>query len=304
MNVASEGGGQPRSILLASDLDARSDRALDRAVQLAQAWGARLVVANVVEERAIEAHAIVVRDPPSWYRGTDPVHLAEKHLLEAASARGVQVKLRVERGDQVADRLLEVAREEGCDLVVTGVARQEWLGRMILGSTVDQLARRSPLPVLVVRNRAHAPYRRMVVASDWSPSSENAFRTATTLFPEAAISVLHGYDVPMAGLMDTGRDDMLAMARKDALAEGQAFVERCRPPGGASSVSLVVERGDPALLMRLYAEQFPVDLAVVASHGRSAVFDALLGSVARRLVEDSPVDTLIVRDPRAAARTG
>ncbi|WP_037060050.1 universal stress protein [Pseudoxanthomonas suwonensis] len=303
MNVASTGGG-PRSILLASDLDARSDRALDRAVHLAQAWGARLVVANVVAERAVEAHALVVRDPPSWYRGTDPVHVAEKHLLEAASARGVQVKLRVERSDQVADRLLEVAREEGCGLVVTGVARQEWLGRMILGSTVDQLARRSPLPVLVVRNRTHAPYRRMVVASDWSPSSENAFRTATQLFPETAISLLHGYEVPMAGLMDTGRDDMLAMAREDALAEARAFVERCRPPGGASSVSLVVERGDPALLMRLYAEQFPVDLAVVASHGRSAMFDVVLGSVARRLVEDSPVDTLVVRDPRAAVSGG
>lgn len=294
--------GRPRSILLASDLDARSDRALDRAVQLARAWGARLVVANVVEENAVEAHAMLVRDPPAWYRGSDPVHEAEKLLQADADARGVDVDLRVVRGGRVADRVLEVAREEGCDLIVTGVARQEILGRLMLGSTVDQLARRSPVPVLVVHRRMHGPYQRMVVASDWSESSKFAFRAAAGLFPDAAIGVLHGYDVPMAGLADTGRDALLAAAHEAALAEGQAFIAACEPPGGASRVGLVVERLDPALLLRLYASQFPVDLAVVSSHGRSALFDVLLGHVAQRLVEESPVDTLIVRDPHARAR--
>ena len=112
--------------------------------------------------------------------------------------------------------------------------------------------------------------------------------------------VLHGFELPMAGLMDTAREDMLAAARERALDEGRDFIERCRPPGGSGSVSLVVERGDPALLMRLYAGQFPVDLAVVASHGRTALLDVMLGSVAQRLVEESPVDTLVVRGPHAA----
>ena len=119
------------------------------------------------------------------------------------------------------------------------------------------------------------------------------------LFPATAITVLHGFDVPRAGLLDATRDDAVAAAREQALGEGRAFIEECRPPGGAGSVSLVVERADPAVLMRLYAAQFPVDLAVVGSHGRSAVFDVVLGSVAQRLVEDAPVDILVVRDPRA-----
>ena len=298
MNATME-GSRPRAILLASDLGPRSDRALDRAVLLAQAWDARLVVAHVVEGDPVAAEAMLLRDPPSWYRGTDPVRAAEKQLLDDASARGVQVTLRVERGGPVATRLLQVADEEGCGLVVAGVARAGGLGRLVPGSTVDQLVRRSRLPVLVVRRRTHGPYRRMAVASDWSPSSEHAFRTAVALFPDLAISVLHGYEVPMAGLVDGGRDELLATAQADALAEGQAFLERCRPPAGASAVSLVVERCDPAILLGLYAGQYPVDLAVIASHGRSAVFDILLGSTAQRMLEASPVDTLVVRDPRA-----
>ena len=289
---------RPRSILLATDLGARSDRALDRAVQLAKDWQSPLVVATVIEAGAGRIDLMALRDPPDWYRGEDPEQVAERQLLEAMSAQGVDAEFRVERGPP-GDRLLEVAEAEGCDLVVAGVARHESLGRAVLGSTVDRLARRSPVPVLVVRGQG--PYRRMLVASDWSASAEHAMRTAMAMFPQSAITVLHGYEVPMAGLMDTTREQMLAAVRDQALADGREFIARCQPPGGVGSVSLVVERGDPSLLMRMYASQYPVDLAVVATHGRSALLDVMLGSVAQRLLEDLPLDTLVVRKPSADA---
>lgn len=294
------GAGRPRSILLATDLGARSDRALDRAVQLAKDWQSPLVVATVIEAGAGRIDLMALRDPPDWYRGEDPEQVAERQLLEAMSAQGVDARFRVERGPP-GDRLLEVAEAEGCDLVVAGVARHESLGRAVLGSTVDRLARRSPVPVLVVRGRVQGPYRRMLVASDWSASAEHAMRTAMAMFPQSAITVLHGYEVPMAGLMDTTREQMLAAVRDQALADGREFIARCQPPGGVGSVSLVVERGDPSLLMRMYASQYPVDLAVVATHGRSALLDVMLGSVAQRLLEDLPLDTLVVRKPSADA---
>ena len=291
---------RPRSILLATDLGARSDRALDRAVQLAKDWQSPLVVATVIEAGAGRIDLMALRDPPDWYRGEDPEQVAERQLLEAMSAQGVDAEFRVERG-LPGDRLLEVAEAEGCDLVVAGVARHESLGRAVLGSTVDRLARRSPVPVLVVRGRVQGPYRRMLVASDWSASAEHAMRTAMAMFPQSAITVLHGYEVPMAGLMDTTREQMLAAVRDQALADGREFIARCQPPGGVGSVSLVVERGDPSLLMRMYASQYPVDLAVVATHGRSALLDVMLGSVAQRLLEDLPLDTLVVRKASADA---
>lgn len=294
------GAGRPRSILLATDLGARSDRALERAVQLARDWQSPLVVATVIEAGAGRIDLMALRDPPDWYRGEDPEQVAERQLLEAMSAQGVDARFRVERGPP-GDRLLEVAEAEGCELVVAGVARHESLGRAVLGSTVDRLARRSPVPVLVVRGRVQGPYRRMLVASDWSASAEHAMRTAMAMFPQSAITVLHGYEVPMAGLMDTTREQMLAAVRDQALADGREFIARCQPPGGVGSVSLVVERGDPSLLMRMYASQYPVDLAVVATHGRSALLDVMLGSVAQRLLEDLPLDTLVVRKPSADA---
>src|SRR5690606_32551084 len=89
----SESKGWPRSILLASDLDARSDRALDRALQLARAWDARLVVANVVDANAVEAHAMLVRDPPDWYRGSR----SEEHTSELQSREKLVCRLLLEK---------------------------------------------------------------------------------------------------------------------------------------------------------------------------------------------------------------
>lgn len=39
----------PHRILLASDLSSRGDRALDRAAQLAQQWGAELLILHAIE---------------------------------------------------------------------------------------------------------------------------------------------------------------------------------------------------------------------------------------------------------------
>ena len=48
-------------------------------------------------------------------------------------------------------------------------------------------------------------------------------------------------------------------------------------------------------LLRQASIDTELDLAVLASHGRNRLMDALIGSVAKRLLETSITDTLIVR---------
>ncbi len=293
MHSQTPAAGTPRRILLATDLGPRSDRALDRALLLARAWGAEVVAATVVEEHAAAACGMLMPDPPEWYRAEDPLHRAERLLHQAIAEHDVAVRVRVAEGEAAA-QLLAIAQEEGCDLVVTGVARQEGLGRMVLGSTVDRIVRRCPVPVLAVRGRAYSPYQRMAVASDWSEASARAMLTGMALFPDASPVLLHGYEVPRAGLLDTARRETLEAAADEAAAQARAFLERVAPPAGVDSVPVVAERGDPALLLAVYAHQYPVDLAVVASRDRPALSELVLGSTAQRLLEASPVDTLMV----------
>jgi nucleotide-binding universal stress UspA family protein len=58
---------------------------------------------------------------------------------------------------------------------------------------------------------------------------------------------------------------------------------------------LYVGLGDPYEQLMALATQRNVDLVVVATHGRSAIEDLVLGSVAEKLIRHSPCPVFVVR---------
>ena len=281
---------KPRSVLLATDLSSRCDRALDRAMFLVREWGARLVVLTVVEADASPQH----QSSPAHRRAS-----AYNRVLRdiASSDADLAVEVVVREGD-VGDRIVEVAAEAGCSLIVTGTARNELFGRILLGSTVERLSRTSQLPLLAVHRRVHGPYARVVVASDFSASSQHSLDTSVDLLPDTQPIVFHAFDIPFLGMMDMQRDEVMARGQAEATAVAQQFLR----DAGHPTLPVVVAHGDPAERLREYAETHDTDLIVVASHGRSAIYKVLIGSVARRILETAPCDTLLV--PELQARAG
>lgn len=296
MNDATANTGTPKAILLATDLSSRCDRALDRAALLARDWGAKLVVLHV-----LPAEGEARDDSP---QGAEPAQSAAERS-EAALAkvrRDLQldlpeVEVIVESGD-VAERIEAVAQATGAGLVVTGVARDEPFGRSFAGSTVKRLGRRSSLPVLVVRTRART-YNEILVATDFSDSSRQALTATAALFPDATLTLMHAYEVPFAGLI--GRD---ALTKRLGGLESEAF-ERFlsdMPAEQRQRVRPVVEHGKPDRAIWSYMRKHGVDLVAIGSHGRSAMFDRFIGSVAAEVLENAPGDVLLVRDSRASSR--
>jgi nucleotide-binding universal stress UspA family protein len=53
-------------------------------------------------------------------------------------------------GDAV-DEILRVARDADADLIVLGTHGRTGLGRLLMGSVAEQVVRRAPCPVLVVK---------------------------------------------------------------------------------------------------------------------------------------------------------
>lgn len=288
--------GPPRRMLLATDLSARCDRALDRAVSLAAQWQAHLVVLHVLED---EFATLREAGLPSWRRPPDPAALARKQLLADLGSIAEQATVVIEQGDPT-EAILRHAEAEGCDLIVTGVARDELLGRLVLGSTVDRLLRRSRIPVLVVRERARSRYRHIVVATDFSESSRHALAAATKFFPQQRLTVFHAYDAPMSGLM-TDSTSYQREYRKVALQDCEKFLRGAfGDASGDPHPQVLIEQGALGFLLREYAREQGVDLVVLGTHGRSAMFEVLLGSVAKEIMEHLPCDALVVREPRAA----
>ena len=84
----------PKTILLATDLSCRCDRALDRATALAAEWQARLVVLHALQEPAS------VTDLPSWRRPPDPRQVALQRVRnDLQGAQGIDIEVMVERGE-------------------------------------------------------------------------------------------------------------------------------------------------------------------------------------------------------------
>ncbi len=290
------GEGRVKKILLATDLGARSDRALDRAVMLAAEWRAQLLVLHVLEEENVLADQ--GKPVPVWRRPPDPKSVAKRRIEADLKGLAVSPIVFIEKGDP-GEVILRVAEVQGCDLVVTGLARDEPLGRFSPGATVDRLLRQSGVLLLVVKERPRRSYRDVVVAADFSKSARVAIETAAELFPKRPLTVLHGYDAPMAGLMEdpeTYRRNYVQVATADYA----KFIGTVRLPQGHEPPNVLIESGEPGPLLDALAQERDVDLIVFGTHGRGALFKAVIGSTARQLLGQVPCDALVV--PLASTR--
>lgn len=290
---------RPERILLATDLSHRCDRALDRAVELARRWDGDLVIVHALERPSDLGAEQQSKDMPFWLAPQDRPLKVERRLRRDLPIHDVRTTIVVKEGRPAA-LVMETAGQRQTDLIVTGVARDNSFEKLLLGGTVDALLRDARNPLLVVRDRAHQPYRQVIVPVDFTESSRYALQSAALLFPEAALTVFHGTDAPYAGLMDSTRylDDM----REGATADCHTFLDRAGLPDDIRArTGIVVEVGAPDQLLASYIERSDVDLVVLAAHGRGRLYDVIIGSTARAILNTAPCDVLLLRAPAAAA---
>lgn len=293
----------PSSLLLATDLSARGDRAFDRALQLARQWQARLVVVTVLPStQELDFHDPVLGTPP-WQRASLLSTLIERRLRRDLAVDDVTLEVHVESG-AVGPALLRVAQARGCGLIIAGVARNALFTHPSPGSSVAWLSRHTTLPLLVVHRRVHGAYRSMVWASDTTTTSALALRVALDMFGEpVSLAALHGFQVPRLGQRDTHAATALAQARERAQAALYASIDTLGLPTGLRGrIDTAVTDADPSRLLRDYVRDHDTELAIVGGHGRSALSGLLLGDVAGRILNSVQTDTLFVRDRRDAGR--
>nr|WP_246262255.1 universal stress protein [Aromatoleum evansii] len=274
---------------MATDLGARCDRALDRSAQLAREWQAELIALNVLDP------SVCADQTYAWISGaTDDqlMSVAQRQLSRDLYGTKMPVRVRIVQGREPETAIRETAAAEGADLVVTGVARQETFGRVLLGTTNERLARSLKPALLVVHSRAQGPYRRIVVATDFSEMSRHALLTAAAFFPGRELTLYHAYTPPMSGRGTTASNG--ATAPRIAHTECAEFIRATRLPEGTIMHS-VVEYGTISIKLARYARDNDIDLVVIGGHTHGGIMSALLGSTAAKLLEYLPCDTLLVQ---------
>lgn len=148
-----------KKILLATDFSESSRGAEGSALSLARSLDAAVLILHVVElPPGLDPEKSVRPDPdgptlPLREYVTMADSGALQQLTDAFRAAGVAVSYLIEFGPIVAT-IIKHVQSAHSDLVVVGSHGRTGLRRAVLGSVAEQLVRKSPVPVLVVRREA------------------------------------------------------------------------------------------------------------------------------------------------------
>ena len=275
-----------QKLLMATDLSARSDRALQRALALAHQLGAKLEVIHIVSETVPESIA--------EQHETSARKTIEQLLASLPSAADVKPELAIIRGHGY-EEILYHALESGAELIVLGITRHTTY-ELFYGTTAERIIRFGNLPVLLVKEPVVHDYGRVLVATDNSPAAQRALEFAAAIAPGAEFHLLHAIDVPFTGFLGPETEAQIRQERernfKNAFEKGlRAQAERLG--NGGLRATFHLEEGEIVSVIRDQAARLAPDLLAIGSHGGSGLRHALVGSVAGRMLSDPPVDVLV-----------
>jgi nucleotide-binding universal stress UspA family protein len=142
--------------------------------------------------------------------------------------------------------------------------------------------------------------RRIVHATDFSPASGGAFRTAVNLAKsfKARLLLVHAIATPIPVAPEVYLDAALfdrieQQTRTWNLGRLKRLAERASRNGVRVAVQLC--EGDAASQIVRAAKSARADVIVIGTHGRSGLPKLLLGSVAERVVRTATCPVLTVR---------
>jgi nucleotide-binding universal stress UspA family protein len=286
-------------IVAATDFSDVARHATDRAAIVAREQQAPLELVHVISGSSLNAlHKLLRASAEVEAKLVDDAqHTLKEWMTDVARMTHAAVAARVRIGP-VLDEILSAS--EAADLLVLGAHGLNPLRDLILGTTAERLLRKCKRPVLVTKHPPDAAYGRVIVPVDFSPSSATALKMAMQIAPDAGITIVHAFRVPLEGRL------RIAGASDEAIhtyceEERQEAVNKIRDliqgfTGDPHRISFAVERGDASRLILAKEEELSADVIVIGKHGQSILEELLLGGVTRHVLAGSKCDVLVVNE--------
>ncbi len=150
-----------RHILAPLDFSSPSLDAAEYAIQLANHFGAKMTLLHVLEPIYYGAELELQSVEEKWQKW---VHWRAQldQLAGLVSSFGLATGTLL-RGGVPADAIVASAKEQGCDLIVTGTHGRRGWSRLRFGSVAEAVLRQAPCPVLAVKSPKFEPGHRRVL---------------------------------------------------------------------------------------------------------------------------------------------
>jgi nucleotide-binding universal stress UspA family protein len=145
-----------RRILAPTDFSDASHRAVRYAAELAEKFGAELVLLHVVQDIALVLPDAVMPTPmptPDLTQLMDSARSGLTNLIGHLGLGRLNPKIEVRAGSPAAE-IDAAAKDLGADLICVSTHGRTGLAHLLLGSVAEKIVRHAPCPVLVVRPMA------------------------------------------------------------------------------------------------------------------------------------------------------
>lgn len=291
------------NVLVPLDGSQLAERAIPYAATLARAAQARLRLLHVMP------------DTPAAAASGKELDVAARLEMLAGQlrARDVQATAHTVTGESPATAIVHAASDPPADVVVMSTHGRSGIGRWLYGSVAEAVLQQLDVPVLLIPASSRHPWSedrppKILVPLDGSDLSEAALGPARLLR-----EVIDG-DLLLMRVIESGASAVwtfdptsVGIGRRTGtgLEEARQYLESITTvPGPAGRrIDVLVDEGDPSVVIGATAQREDVDLIVMATHGRTGVARMTMGSVATTTLQRAHVPILMVRPPELANRT-
>jgi len=307
-----------RRILVAvKDPEARSLPAVDKAAQLAAAFGAELILFHAIATP-------VPAEPYLYAQGGFRKHEREvrkgrvEALEKAASrlrrrSRKLVVRVEADWDYPIHEAIVRQARKSRADLVVAEAHAGRRLLPWLLRLTDWELLRTCPVPVLIVKSTRAWKRPQLLAAID----PTHAYAKPTALDAEilaageqiraalgGTLHVMHAFmPVPTgaAPALGSGAKVVGEILAATELQARKSFDRALRGTKVPRQRQYLVKGAASVAIPRM-AEKLDADIAVMGAISRSALKRIAIGNTAERVLGDLPCDVLVVKPKRFVTR--
>lgn len=257
-----------REIVLATDFSPAAANALSYAIDLSNRFHAGLHVVNAVEP---PNYAL---PPETWHAADQARDIESAKLREFLQAASPDVESEVQVWEGSVQQVLTSAiARDNADLVVVGTHGRTGVGKLLLGSSAEEILRNAPCPVLTIGPCAKADkhwewqwqLKNILYATDFSPASLSGARYAIALAHEygAKLTLLHVVE---------GRKTDELVHESDLIESSRRLLHNLVPQGAlCDEPQCEVKLGAPAETILEVAQQVNAGLIVLGARRATGV---------------------------------
>lgn len=145
----------PKTILVPTDFSQSSDRALEKAVDIAEKYNSKIILLHVIDEKVQQCAAdYCLRNEDVSKLEEESTRRSTQRMADEAAAfkgsRHVEIDYDLKIGAP-AEVILDEQLRTGTDLIIIGSHGNKGIMKHLIGSVTDKIVRAAKSPVMVVR---------------------------------------------------------------------------------------------------------------------------------------------------------